>query len=586
MVFVFCCFSFFEVKLEFVNPKRGHFWSKGRGHGEGEGGERREVREGGMCVTLTTRVFGPPLPISDSESCVTCTGPAHPPLRETSVSLLDLRLVWLLKSHLHGKTHSSQRPSLHPSVQHMHSRLASELCRSACPQHFNRCLPGQWMWPRSLRRTMLTASSTAWWTQPLGTSCPQDTLPQTAHLALTIVFRTFRRPLFGTPAVGSVTTLREAPHTQRLHNPCSWNWSWSLGVKRFYLDLGDRFFVTLVWNLSVLSSFVRGSPSQFDWCQLLSISESTPRITYLLHVSHTARFKRGFWGTGSRSLYTVPRHELLSLTPDCRHFMNRCTFSRASSVLALHCLLKFDLVISSPNRTPSPVPRCQVYGSSTECTPDRPNLRSKDPSTSPHFHNRTCLFRIAQLLLWWMLPGNHHALSLAPHHVSRFHHSATRCPYCPQWKKKTVVLWALAFHRQGIKVELNIFMWLDKLVFSASLQGSYPWVWLRLDQPFDVSALYTCASQPDRWCTCWTQCTERSRTASQAPWTFKWEASFLNSLQWSRPPLLSWYPGRALSRQLPTCTCQGETSVYTVTLFLTSRTRFVSLWLLPSFFPL
>ena len=60
---------------------------------------RREV----MCVTLTTRVFGPPLPISDSASRVTCTGPAHPPLRETSVSLLDLRLVWLLKSHLHGK---------------------------------------------------------------------------------------------------------------------------------------------------------------------------------------------------------------------------------------------------------------------------------------------------------------------------------------------------------------------------------------------------------------------------------------------------------------------------------------------------
>ena len=131
MVFVFLLFLFFGLKLEFVNPKKGHFWSKGRGRGEVRG--RREV----MCVTLTTRVFGPPLPISDSESCVTCTGPAHPPLRETSVSLLDLRLVWLLKSHLHGKTHSSQRPSLQPSVQHIHSRLASELCRSACAQHFN-----------------------------------------------------------------------------------------------------------------------------------------------------------------------------------------------------------------------------------------------------------------------------------------------------------------------------------------------------------------------------------------------------------------------------------------------------------------
>ena len=148
------------------------------------------------------------------------------------------------------------------------------------------------MWPRSLRRTMLTPSSTAWWTQPLGMSCPQDTLPQTAHLALTIVFRTFRRPLFGTPAVGSVTTLREAPHTQRLHNPCSCNWSWSLGVNQLYLDLGDRFFVTLVWNLAALSSFVSGSPSQFDWCQLLSISQSTPRITFLLDVSHR---KIGAW---------------------------------------------------------------------------------------------------------------------------------------------------------------------------------------------------------------------------------------------------------------------------------------------------
>ena len=122
-----------------------------------------------------------------------------------------------------------------------------------------------------------------------------------------------------------------------------------------------------------------------------------------------------------------------------------------SSVLALHCLLKFDLVISSPNRTPSPVPRCQVYGSSTECTPDRPNLWSKDPSTSPHFHNRTCLFRIAQLLLWWMLPGNPHALSLAPHHVSRFHHSATRCPYCPQWKKKQLSSEPLPFTIRAFK---------------------------------------------------------------------------------------------------------------------------------------
>ena len=417
------------------------------------------------------------------------------------------------------------------------------------------------MWPRSLRRTMLTPSSTAWWTQPLGTSCPQDTLPQTAHLALTIVFRTFRRPLFGTPAVGGVTTLREAPHTQRLHNPCSWNWSWSLGVNRFYLDLGDRFFVTLVWNLAVLSSFVSGSPSQFDWCQLLSISESTPRITYLLHVSHR---KVGAW-------FLSHWVEVSLHCPSSRASESDAWLSTLhESVYVLSCIERPCTSLSPQVR-----PRHLQSEQNTVANATLPSVRifhrvhsrSAQPSTSPHFHNHTCLFRIAQLLLWWITPVLF-PLPLIMYPVFTTQQRDVRTARSE--KKKTVVLWALAFHRQGIQVELIIFVWLDKLVSNASLQGSYPWVWLRLDQPFDDSALYTCASQPDRWCTCWPQCTERSRTASQAPWTFCWETSFFNSLQWSRPPLLSWYPGRALSRQLPTCTCQGDPP-YTPSLFFWRR---------------
>ena len=144
-------------------------------------------------------------------------------------------------------------------------------------------------------------------------------------------------------------------------------------VNRFYLDLGDRFFVTLVWNLAVLSSFVSGSPSKFDWCQLLSISKSTPRITYLLDVSHR---KIGAWFL--MHWVEVSLHCPSSRASESDAWLSTLhesmDFLSWSSALALHCLLKFDLVISSPNWTPSPMPRCQVYGSSTECTPDRPIL--------------------------------------------------------------------------------------------------------------------------------------------------------------------------------------------------------------------
>ena len=204
------------------------------------------------------------------------------------------------------------------------------------------------MWPRSLRRTMLTPSSTAWWTQPLGMSCPQDTLPQTARLALTIVFRTFRHPLFGTRAVGSVTTLREAPNTQRLHNPCSCNWSWSLVSTDFIWISGivslSLWFGTL---RSCLHSWVVLRQSSIDASCCPSPNQHLE--SHICSTSHTARLERGFWCTGSRSLYTVLRHELLSLTPDCRHFMNRWTFSHGRA--PLHFTVSSSSTSSSPVRT-------------------------------------------------------------------------------------------------------------------------------------------------------------------------------------------------------------------------------------------
>ena len=77
------------------------------------------------------------------QSRVTRTGPAlrHQtgslqspglPLQQTHVPTMDLRLVRLVRSHcLPGKIYSSWSSPFYASVQHRHSRLTSEVHRSA-----------------------------------------------------------------------------------------------------------------------------------------------------------------------------------------------------------------------------------------------------------------------------------------------------------------------------------------------------------------------------------------------------------------------------------------------------------------------